>query len=66
MVNLLPKRLSIVSSPIGGRMMMEEMLEFAARHQIGAQVEVFSADKVNDAITKVRENTIRYRGVLKF
>lgn len=63
--NLINGQKSIVSSVIGSPYRISEMLEFAARQRILPKVEVFKLSEVNDAITKVRENTIRYRAVLK-
>jgi len=62
---LLDGRRSICGSPIGGSVLMKEMLRFAARHNIGAQVEVLPMPQVNEAIEKVRKNQARYRMVLK-
>jgi len=56
---------SIVGSNTGGRAMIAEMLEFAARHQIQAKSEVVPLNQVNQAVQKVRENRARYRMVLK-
>ena len=44
---------------------LREMLEFAARHKIGARVEAVPMGEVNSAIQKVRDNKARYRMVLK-
>lgn len=62
---LISGRRSIVGSPIGSRHRIMEMLAFAARHEIGAIVEVMPLAKVNEAIAKVRANQARYRMVLK-
>jgi alcohol/geraniol dehydrogenase (NADP+) len=61
---LLDGRKSICGSPIGSPAMIQEMLTFAARHQIQAQVESTPLSRVNDAIEKVRRNKARYRMVL--
>jgi uncharacterized zinc-type alcohol dehydrogenase-like protein len=61
---LIIKRRRILGSPIGGRAMITEMLSVAEQFQIKPIVEVFPMEKVNEAIQKVRENTIRYRAVL--
>ena len=42
------------------------MLQFAKTHGITPKVEVMPAAEVNDAITKVRNNTARYRVVIEF
>ena len=63
---LLNKRLRIMGSPIGGRAMINEMLEIAALQGITPVIEKFPATKVNEAIAKVRANQVRYRAVLEF
>ena len=62
---LLSGRRSISGSPIGGRVAIREMLDFAARHQIGAQVEVLPMSEVNTALDRLRRNEVRYRFVLE-
>ncbi|MFD1046766.1 hypothetical protein ACFQ1S_15005 [Kibdelosporangium lantanae] len=42
------------------------MLDFAARHSIGPQVELFPANDINNAIDVVRGGRARYRAVLEF
>ena len=64
-LSLLGGRRSICASPIGGRHLIREMLEFAARHQIVAQTEVVPMKSVNEALAKVAANKARYRMVLK-
>lgn len=61
---LLGKRRRVAASPIGSRARIQEMLEFCARHKITATVETFALDNVNQAISQVRENRVRYRAVL--
>ncbi|MFA9470544.1 MAG: alcohol dehydrogenase, partial [Deltaproteobacteria bacterium] len=55
---------SVTSSPIGGRFLMREMLDFAARHGVGAQVETLPMSEVNIALDRLRRNDVRYRFVL--
>ncbi|MBN1213555.1 MAG: NAD(P)-dependent alcohol dehydrogenase [candidate division Zixibacteria bacterium] len=55
---------SVSGSPIGSRSVMNEMLQFAARHKIMAKTEVLPMAEVNTAIQKVRDNKARYRMVL--
>lgn len=62
---LLGKQKTVTGSIIGGRSMMVEMLEFAARHGIHAQTETLPLPQVNEALLKVAENKARYRMVLK-
>lgn len=61
---LMGRRRSVTSSPIGGRFTMREMLDFAARHGIGAQVETLPMSEVNTALDRLRRNDVRYRFVL--
>ncbi|MCZ7582898.1 MAG: NAD(P)-dependent alcohol dehydrogenase [Deltaproteobacteria bacterium] len=61
---LLGKRRRVTASPIGGRGIMMEMLRVADEHGIAPIVEKFPLARANDAIAKVRDNTIRYRAVL--
>ncbi|MDD5425700.1 MAG: NAD(P)-dependent alcohol dehydrogenase [candidate division Zixibacteria bacterium] len=62
--SLITGQKSISGSPIGSRSAMNEMLEFAARHNIKAKTEVLPMTEVNRAIQKVRDNKARYRMVL--
>jgi len=62
---LMAKRRSVTSSPIGGRVAMREMLDFAARHRVGAQVEALPMSEVNTALDRLRKNDVRYRFVLE-
>ncbi|MBL0015364.1 MAG: NAD(P)-dependent alcohol dehydrogenase [Bacteroidetes bacterium] len=55
----------ILGSQIGGRALMQEMLEFAARKGIVAKTEVMPLANVNAALDKVRDGSVRYRMVLK-
>ncbi|MBK8399372.1 MAG: NAD(P)-dependent alcohol dehydrogenase [Leptospiraceae bacterium] len=63
---LLNKRLRIMGSPIGGRGMINEMLEIAAKFNISPVIEKFPSSNANEAISKVRANQVRYRAVLEF
>ena len=56
---------SICGSATGGRPMITEMLDFAARHGIQAQTELMPFELCNDAIARLRSNKARYRIVLK-
>ena len=61
---LMARSRSVTSSPIGGRFQMREMLDFAARHGVGAQVETLPMSEVNTALDRLRRNDVRYRFVL--
>ncbi len=56
---------SVCGSNIGDRPAINQMLHFAALHNIKAQVEVVPFSSVNEAIERVRMNKARYRMVLK-
>jgi len=58
-------RLTLSGSPIGSADQMRAMLAFAAANDIKPIIEVFPHSKANDAIQKVRDNTIRFRAVLQ-
>ncbi len=62
---LLMGKKGIRGSVTGGRARLREMLAFAARHGIHAQVETFPLSEVNTAIDRVRKNQARYRMVLQ-
>ncbi|MEW5878024.1 MAG: NAD(P)-dependent alcohol dehydrogenase [Acidobacteriota bacterium] len=62
---LLAKRRRVMGSPIGGRAILKETLELAARLGITPKVEVFPMASVNQALEHVRQNRVRYRAVLR-
>lgn len=62
--SLLLKRRRFMSSPIGGRAMIMEMLSVADRFGIKPIVETFPLQEVNEVMQKVRDNKVRYRAVL--
>ena len=67
-INLLPdmmfKQLSVGSSPVGAPVVIRQMLDFAARHQISPVNEHFPMSKINDAFEHLRSGKARYRIVL--
>ena len=56
---------SITGSDIGSRRTIREMLGFAARHRITPQIERLPFAEANTALTRLRENQVRYRVVLE-
>jgi uncharacterized zinc-type alcohol dehydrogenase-like protein len=62
--DLVAHQLSIISSFLGNRRAMREMLSFAQAHGITPAVELMPMSQVNEAIRRVRENKARYRIVL--
>jgi uncharacterized zinc-type alcohol dehydrogenase-like protein len=55
---------SFAGSMIGGIALTQEMLDFCAEHNIAAEVEVISADQVNEAYERVLASDVRYRFVI--
>jgi len=55
----------VSGSPVGSPETIVRMLEFAARHKIEPQVEMFPMSKVNDAIAHLKKGGARYRIVLE-
>lgn len=62
---LMEAQRSISSSPVGSPAVIAQMLEFAVRHNIQPQVEVFPMAEVNEAIEHLEAGKARYRVVLK-
>lgn len=67
-INVLPdmmfKQLSVGSSPVGAPVVIRQMLDFAARHNVAPVNEHFPMSKVNDAFERLRGGKARYRIVL--
>ncbi|MFW3171213.1 NAD(P)-dependent alcohol dehydrogenase [Geodermatophilus sp. CPCC 206100] len=63
-MSLIGGRRTYAGSMIGGIAETQEMLDFCAEHGIGAEVEVISADRVNDAYERVLASDVRYRFVI--
>jgi uncharacterized zinc-type alcohol dehydrogenase-like protein len=61
---LIGRSRSIGGSITGGVNVTQEMLDFAAKHKIEADVEVWPASKVNEAWKGVIEGKPRFRYVL--
>ena len=61
---LIMQRRSFAGSAIGSIRETQEMLDFCAEHGIGAEIEVISADKVNEAWERVLASDVRYRFVI--
>jgi uncharacterized zinc-type alcohol dehydrogenase-like protein len=62
--SLLTNRRTYAGSMIGGIAETQEMLDFCAEHQIGAEVEVIAAEQVNEAYERVLASDVRYRFVI--
>jgi len=62
--NLIMKRRSIIGSLIGGIKETQEMLDYCAENNIVSDVEVISADKVNESYERMLKGDVRYRFVI--
>jgi len=54
----------LAGSSIGGIPETQEMLDYCARHEIGADVEIIPIQKVNEAYERMIRNDVRYRFVI--
>ncbi|MFJ4031506.1 NAD(P)-dependent alcohol dehydrogenase [Streptomyces griseoluteus] len=62
--SLFGQRRSISSSGIGGIAETQEMLDFCAEHRLGAEIELISADQINEAFDRITASDVRYRFVI--
>lgn len=63
-VALLNNRRSVSGTRSGGLPETQEMLDFCARHDIGAEVEIIGADDIDRAYERVEAGDVRYRFVI--
>ncbi|MBQ4855259.1 NAD(P)-dependent alcohol dehydrogenase [Rhodanobacter sp. B2A1Ga4] len=63
--SLIGKQREVSGSPTGSPVDIARMLDFAARHDIRPQVEMFPMAKVNDALAHLEAGKARYRIVLE-
>ncbi|CAB4314372.1 unnamed protein product [Prunus armeniaca] len=61
---LLMGRKLVAGSAVGGMKETQEMIDFAAKHNITAEIEVISMDYVNTAMKRLAKNDVRYRFVI--
>jgi uncharacterized zinc-type alcohol dehydrogenase-like protein len=61
---LIGGRRTYAGSAIGGIRETQEMLDFCAEHGIAAEIELISADRINDAWERVLASDVRYRFVI--
>ncbi|XP_026415685.1 probable mannitol dehydrogenase [Papaver somniferum] len=62
--DLLFGRKTVAGSSIGGLKETQEMLDFAAKHNITADIEVVPMDYVNTAMERLGKGDVRYRFVI--
>lgn len=58
------QRRSFAASMIGGIRETQEMLDFCAKHNIVPQIEVISADQIDEAYERVLASDVKYRFVI--
>ena len=61
---LIGMRRSWAGSAIGGIKQTQEMLDFCAEHNLGAEIEVISCDQIDEAWDRVVHSDVRYRFVI--
>ncbi|WNI16795.1 NAD(P)-dependent alcohol dehydrogenase [Actinacidiphila sp. ITFR-21] len=64
MFSLISGRRTLAGSPIGGIAETQEMLDFCAEHGFGAEIELISAEQINEAYERVIASDVRYRFVI--
>lgn len=62
--SLIGHRRSFAGSSIGGIRETQEMLDFCAEHNIAPQIDVISADQIDEAYERVLASDVRYRFVI--
>ncbi|WP_309122177.1 NAD(P)-dependent alcohol dehydrogenase [Paenibacillus sp.] len=62
--SLVGRRRSFAGSMIGGIRETQEMLNFCAEHGIAAEIEVISANRIDEAWERVLASDVRYRFVI--
>ncbi|MGO4257920.1 NAD(P)-dependent alcohol dehydrogenase [Marmoricola sp. RAF53] len=63
-MSLIGARRSFAGSMIGGIALTQEMLNFCAEHGIASEIEIITADQVNEAYERVLASDVRYRFVI--
>ncbi len=66
-VNTVPMimgRRSVAGSCIGGIAETQEMLDFCAKHNISADVEVINIQEINEAWERMLKSDVKYRFVI--
>ena len=62
--SLILQQRSVSGLPAGSPVMIETMLDFAARHTVSPQTEHFPMSKINEAFARLESGKVRYRIVL--
>ncbi|MCF2526507.1 NAD(P)-dependent alcohol dehydrogenase [Yinghuangia soli] len=64
MFSLIGGNKNLAGSMVGGIAETQAMLDFCAQHNLGADIEVIPADKINEAYERVLAGDVRYRFVI--
>jgi D-arabinose 1-dehydrogenase-like Zn-dependent alcohol dehydrogenase len=62
--SLIPNRRAVAGSLVGGLGETQEMLDFCAEHDTPPEIEVISADQIDEAYDRVVASDVRYRFVI--
>ncbi len=62
--SLIPRRLKLGGSMIGGIRETQEMLDFCAEKGVASDIEVIPIQKINEAYERMLKNDVRYRFVI--
>lgn len=62
--NLIMRRRTIAGSLIGGIAQTQEMLDFCAKHQIVADIEMIAPAQINQAYERMLKGEVKYRFVM--
>jgi uncharacterized zinc-type alcohol dehydrogenase-like protein len=62
--SLIPRRISLAGSTIGGMRETQEMLDFCGKHGITSDIEVIPIQKINEAYERLLKSDVRYRFVI--
>ena len=63
-MSLIARRKVLAGSNIGGLRETQEMLDFCAKHGIGADIELVALKNINTALDRLRRNDVKYRFVI--
>lgn len=63
-MSLIGHRRSFAGSMIGGIRETQEMLDFCAKHDIAPNIEIISADEIDEAYKRVLASDVKYRFVI--
>jgi propanol-preferring alcohol dehydrogenase len=65
-IDLIARRLRIIGSQVGSQDDLKEVFKMGAEGKIKSSVETFPIEKVNQALSRLRNGMVRFRAVLTF